>query len=136
MVAKFDWIKSMTEVIEKKGSIKITKLRKKVVNEFRTLNPETTKSELELNEKFEKKLGKCKKFNISNNVVSCSTNISTNPVPSTSQKLSKTADAVAEAPPKKPTPNAQPKTKAASSREEDEIDDEDEELSEEDVSNF
>ena len=71
--AKFDWIKCMSEVIEKKGSIKITKLKKKVVNEFCTLNPDTIKSRLDLEKKFEKKLGKCKKFKISNNTVEFST---------------------------------------------------------------
>ena len=71
--AKFDWIKCMSEVIEKKGSIKITKLKKKVVNEYVTLNPDTIKSRVDLEKKFEKKLGKCKKFKISNNTVEFST---------------------------------------------------------------
>ena len=71
--AKFDWIKCMSEVIEKKGSIKITKLKKKVVNEYVTLNPDTIKSRIDLEKKLEKKLGKCKKFKISNNTVEFST---------------------------------------------------------------
>ena len=72
MVAKFDWIQCISAVVEKKGSIKSNKLKKKVVNEYCQLYPDTVKSRIELETKFEKKLGKCKKFKILNDVVQIS----------------------------------------------------------------
>ena len=72
VVAKFDWIQCISAVVEKKGSIKSNKLKKKVVNEYCQLYPDTVKSRIELETKFEKKLGKCKKFKILNDVVQIS----------------------------------------------------------------
>ena len=70
---KFDWIQTMSDVLQKKGPTKANKLKKKVVNEFVKKNPETSKSRVELEKKFEKKLGKCKKFKLLNEVVQFST---------------------------------------------------------------
>lgn len=70
---KFDWIDCALTVLSKKGSTKIKKLKKKVVNEFLTLHPDTVKTKVELETKFEKKLSKCKKLKISNDVVAIST---------------------------------------------------------------
>lgn len=70
---KFDWIDCVLEVLSKKGSTKMKKLKKKVVNEFLTLHPDTNKTRLDLESKFEKKLAKSKKLKISNDIVSIST---------------------------------------------------------------
>ena len=70
---KFDWIDCVIEVVSKKGSTKLKKLKKKVVNEYLTLHPDTNKTRLELESKFEKRLAKSKKLKISNDVVSIST---------------------------------------------------------------
>merc|ERR1712150_273119 len=56
----------------KKGSTKLKKLKKKVVNEYLTLHPDTNKTRLELESKFEKRFAKSKKLKISNDVVSIS----------------------------------------------------------------
>ena len=70
---KFDWIECISSVLDKKGPTKSNKLRKKVVNEFVKQNPDIAKSRVDLETKFEKKLTKCKKFKISNDVVQFST---------------------------------------------------------------
>lgn len=71
--SKFDWIEVSSSVIAKKGSTKLKKLKKKVVNEYLARYPETAKSVTELESKLEKKLNKSKKFKVSNDVVSFST---------------------------------------------------------------
>ncbi len=70
---KFDWLECITELIEKKGEMKVKKLKKKVVNEFLERNPSTSKTRLELEVKFEKRLSKSKKFKVANDVVQFST---------------------------------------------------------------
>ena len=67
---KFDWIECISQVINKKGSIKWTRLKKKVVNEYITLHPETNKSRVDLETKLEKKVNKNKLFKVNNDVVS------------------------------------------------------------------
>jgi len=69
----FDWIDCVLTILSKKGSSKMKKLKKKVVNEYLTLHPETFKTMVELESKFDKKIGKSKKLKISNDVVSVST---------------------------------------------------------------
>ena len=69
----FDWIDCVLTILSKKGSTKMKKLKKKVVNEYLTLHPETVKTKVELESKFDKKIGKSKKLKISNDVVSVST---------------------------------------------------------------
>lgn len=71
--SKFDWIECISSVIEKKGPTKWNKLKKKVVNEFVKQQPHTAKSRIDLETKFEKKVNKCKKFKVSNDIVEFST---------------------------------------------------------------
>ena len=66
----FDWIDCALTILSKKGSTKIKKLRKKVVKKYLALHPETIKTRFELETKFDKKMGKSKKFEIANDVVS------------------------------------------------------------------
>ena len=68
----FDWIDCALTILSKKGSTKLKKLTKKVVNKYLTLHPETIKTRVELETKFYKKIGKSKKFEIANEVVSAS----------------------------------------------------------------
>ena len=68
--SKFDWTECISQVLNKKGSIKWTRLKKKVVNEYITLHPETNKSRLDLEAKLEKKVKKNKMFKVNNDVVS------------------------------------------------------------------
>ena len=68
----FDWIDCALTILSKKGSTTLKKLKKKVVNKYLTLYPETVKTRVELEIKFDKKMGKSKKFEIVNNVVSVS----------------------------------------------------------------
>ena len=70
---KFDWIDCALTVITKKGSIKMKKLKKKVINEYVTHYPDTIKTKVELETKFQKKIDKSKKLKISNDIVSIST---------------------------------------------------------------
>lgn len=70
---KFDWIDCVLEVLIKKGSTKMKKLQKKVINEYMNHYPDTVKTKAELSTKLEKKLKKSKKLKINNDVVSIST---------------------------------------------------------------
>jgi len=70
---KFDWIDCVLQVVSKKGSTKMKKLKKKVVNEYLNHYPDTHKTRQDLETKFEKKLVKSKKLKISNDIVSIST---------------------------------------------------------------
>ena len=70
---KFDWIDCALEVLSKKGSTKMKKLKKKVISEYLSHFPDTVKTQVELSAKFEKKLQKSKKLKINNDIVSVST---------------------------------------------------------------
>ena len=65
---KFDWTGCVTRILVKKGAIKLAKLKKKVINEYRSTYPDSVKTRLELEAKLEKKVKKNKKFKISNGV--------------------------------------------------------------------
>ena len=71
--AKFDWTDCVTQIVDKKGSIKWSKLKKKVVNEYITRYPDTVKTRMELESKLEKKVKKNKKFKCSNEMISIAT---------------------------------------------------------------
>ena len=68
----FDWIDCALTILSKKGSTTLKKLKKKVVNKYLNLHPETIKTRVELERKFDKKIGKSNKFEIANEVVSAS----------------------------------------------------------------
>ena len=68
----FDWIGCALTILLQKGSTKLKKLKKKVVNGYLTLHPETIKTKVELESKFDKKICRSKKFTISNDIVSVS----------------------------------------------------------------
>ena len=70
---KFDWTDCVTQIVDKKGSIKWSKLKKKVVNEYITRYPDTVKTRMELESKLEKKVKKNKKFKCSNEIISIAT---------------------------------------------------------------
>ena len=70
---KFDWTDCVTQILDKKGSIKWAKLKKKVINEYCSTYPDTVKTRLELESKLEKKVKKNKKFKISNEIISIAT---------------------------------------------------------------
>ena len=70
---KFDWTDCVTQIVDKKGSIKWSKLKKKVVNEYITRYPDTVKTRMELESKLEKKVKKNKKFKCSNEMISIAT---------------------------------------------------------------
>ena len=69
---KFDWIAVMTKLIERKGPMKVKRLKKKVVNEFLTLHGDANahKGRFELEAKVDKKLKKNKAFKVVKDTVS------------------------------------------------------------------
>jgi cell growth-regulating nucleolar protein len=69
---KFDWIECISSILEDKGPIKMKKLKKKVVNEYVDKHPDTPKSRLDLEVKFQKKVAKCKVFKVTNETVELS----------------------------------------------------------------
>ena len=71
--SKFDWTDCVSQILDQKGSIKWSKLKKKVVNEYLTLHPNTVKTRAELETKLEKKVRKNKKFKTSNEIVTFAT---------------------------------------------------------------
>ncbi len=58
---------------EKKGSMKVKRLKKKVVDEYVKRHGDTVKSRIQLEAKLEKKLKKNKEFKYTSDVVSLST---------------------------------------------------------------
>lgn len=67
---KFVWEDVITGLLQKKGAMKVNKLKKKVVAEYLSQHEGTHKSEEELANKLEKKLKKNKSFRILKDVVS------------------------------------------------------------------
>ena len=58
---------------EKKGSMKVKRLKKKVVDEYVKRHGDTVKSRIQLEAKLEKKLKKNKEFKYTSDVVALST---------------------------------------------------------------
>ena len=66
----FDWIDCALTILSQKGPTKMKKLKKKVVNTYMIHHPETSKTREKLESKFDKKVGRSKKFTITNDMVS------------------------------------------------------------------